>query len=48
MPKINAFLCQDVSDPQNLEQSMSQLRALAGTGDEKEGGKKGIPLVAQL
>ncbi len=48
MPKINAFLCQDVSDPQNLEQSMSQLRALAGTGDEKAGGKKGIPLVAQL
>lgn len=30
MPAINAFLCQDVGDPQNLEQSMSKLRALAG------------------
>lgn len=31
MPAINAFLCQDVGDPQDLEQSMSQLRALAAS-----------------
>ncbi len=29
MPAINAFLQQDVGDPQNLEQSMALLRALA-------------------
>lgn len=29
MPAINAFLCQDVDDPQNLEESLAQLRALA-------------------
>lgn len=29
MPAINAFLCQDVGDPQSLEQSMAQLRGLA-------------------
>lgn len=31
MPAINAFLCQDVTDPQDLQQSMEQLRALAGS-----------------
>ena len=30
MPAINAFLRQDVGEPQNLEQSMQQMRALAG------------------
>ena len=29
MPAINAFLCQDVGDPQNLAQSMQQMRQLA-------------------
>lgn len=29
MPDINAFLCQDVGDPQFLEQCMAQMRALA-------------------
>ena len=29
MPAVNAFLQQDVGDPQGLEQSMAQLRALA-------------------
>lgn len=31
MPAINAFLCQEVGDPQDLEQSMTQLRELAGS-----------------
>lgn len=30
MPAINSFLRQEVGDPQSLEQSMEQLRALAG------------------
>ena len=30
MPAINAFLRQDVAEPQNLEQAMQQMRALAG------------------
>ena len=32
MPDINAFLCQDVGDPQFLEQCMAQMRALAEVG----------------
>ena len=32
MPDINAFLCQDVGDPQFLEQCMAQMRALAQVG----------------
>lgn len=35
MPAINAFLCQDVGDPQNLEQSMAQLRELAGMAETR-------------
>lgn len=37
MPAINAFLCQDVGDPQDVEQSMTQLRALAGVGVQPQG-----------
>lgn len=37
MPAINAFLCQDVGDPQNLEESMAKLRALAGVGAKPKG-----------
>ena len=33
MPAINGFLRQDVGDPQFLEQSMHQLRALAQLAD---------------
>lgn len=29
MPAINAFLCQDVGDPQSVEESMEKMRALA-------------------
>ncbi len=32
MPAINAFLCQDVGDPQFLEQCMQQMRELAQAG----------------
>lgn len=35
MPNINAFLRQDVSDPQALAESMAQLRALAQEGAPK-------------
>jgi len=33
MPAINAFLCQDVGNRQDLEQSMSKLRELAGSDE---------------
>lgn len=46
MPAINAFLRQDVDDPQNLEQSMSKLRMLAGVEEaQAQPAQKGIPLV---
>lgn len=32
MPAINAFLCQDVGDPQHVEECFAQMRALAETG----------------
>lgn len=32
MPAINAFLCQDVGEPQFLDQCMAQMRELAGGG----------------
>ena len=37
MPAINAFLRQEVADPQSLEQSMEQLRALAAAGAPQPG-----------
>ena len=44
MPAINAFLCQEVGDPQNLEQSMAQLRELAGmNGAPQPGMAHGAP-----
>lgn len=47
MPAINAFLCQDVGDPQDLEQSMSQLRGLAESelqaAAPQQAPKKGMP-----
>ncbi|WP_165078208.1 MULTISPECIES: FliI/YscN family ATPase [unclassified Desulfovibrio] len=52
MPAINAFLCQEVGDPQNLEQSMAQLRELAGMGGAPQQGMprpapQGAPQVAR-
>ncbi|MDE5831586.1 MAG: FliI/YscN family ATPase [Desulfovibrio sp.] len=40
MPAINAFLCQDVGDPQTMEESLKQLRALAQAG----GAAAGMPV----
>ena len=36
MPAINAFLCQDVGDPQSLEESMEKMRALVHLPDLAE------------
>lgn len=47
MPAINAFLCQDVGDPQNLEQSMAQLRALGAPAAPPPSGLK-MPRVSPL
>ena len=45
MPAINAFLCQDVGDPQFLEQCMQQMRELAQAGQPAVGA---APQVASL
>ena len=37
MPGINAFLCQDVGDPQTMEESLEKLRALAQSGGANQG-----------
>lgn len=37
MPGINAFLCQDVGDPQTMEESLQKLRALAQSGGAAQG-----------
>ncbi|MBQ7585019.1 MAG: FliI/YscN family ATPase [Desulfovibrionaceae bacterium] len=36
MPHINAFLCQDVSEPQSLSESMEKMRALAHMDKQKQ------------
>lgn len=43
MPDINAFLRQDVGEPQFVEQCMAQMRALADMGDAQQG----MPVPAQ-
>lgn len=48
MPAINAFLCQDVDDPQDLESSMAQLRALAGVAHVPEQGLPAPPRTQQM
>lgn len=36
MPSINKFLCQDVTDPQTLEQSLQQMRELVGKSNSQD------------
>ena len=43
MPDINAFLRQDVGEPQFVEQCMAQMRALADMGEAQQG----MPVPAQ-
>lgn len=42
MPEINAFLCQDVGEPQSIEESLEKLRALAKS-DGARGGAPSFP-----
>ena len=44
MPGINAFLCQDVGDPQFLEQCMQQMRDLAQAGQPAVAAPQVAPL----
>ena len=48
MPAINAFLCQDVGDPQFLEQCMQQMRELAQAGQPGQPAVAAAPQVASL
>ena len=43
MPDINAFLRQDVGEPQFVEQCMAQMRALADMDDGQQGDPQGNP-----
>ena len=45
MPSINNFLTQDVGDPQTMEESLEQLRALAAAGAPRQAG--GFPAPAR-
>ncbi|MCR4666032.1 MAG: FliI/YscN family ATPase [Desulfovibrio sp.] len=43
MPAINDFLCQDVGDPQSVEESMEKMRALAHVAPQKQRPQNAAP-----